>query len=1123
MIDPYDAPDATLILGPAGSGKTEAALDAILAARDLSPFSTIWVLLATGQQIHAFRERLLTKSPDAAQFGVEFFDFEKLYIRLLDLLGDPQRRVEETAHFQLLRHITTRLRDQGQLELFSQIAHLPGFIGLLAGLISELKQGLVQPDHFRQVADQFGPKDRDLAKIYAAYQQFLQDRALVDRHGAGWRAVAHLQRGERLPTRVDLLVVDGFDQFNRVHTHLLAALAGQIKQTVLTLAAAPGTRQFRRFEQTRARVLESAPGLWRVQPHPLAPSPPAERGSIGGPASRPPALDHLVNTLFLGEPGSLPGDGAVRLIEAPDVGREVGAALRRIKRLLLDGVPPESIMVVARDMRRYSAALRETARAYRIPLVAREGLPLRENPAMSLLFDLIDLAALDFPRRDVLDTLRSPYLASPDLSREQIRALETISAAEQVTRGRAAWLAAIRDAATLSYDEDGEPLAEIGPVDSDILHEALRRHFERITPPERGTAYTLTRWLEALLGPDPEREALDSAEGEIFPEDRDGDDHFSVIACIRAGADAARVTRDIHALHVFQYVLSGIRAAHDLLLAGGDEPAVLSWSDFRAELGLAVEQATVTPPGGTSRIGRVLAASALDARGLPHDHVFILGLAEGVFPAQESEGALYQDGERRALEAAGIDLQTAAERADDMSLFYQMIGLARRTLTLSRFTLDDKGAPCPPSPYWHAVRASVAIPDDQIARIKTGSAPGLDEAATLSEAAVAAAAVLSSEHPDHGSIAAAQVYNALLLRWGSRWLNVLRGQAIESGRESAASPFDHFSGLLADPNLIRKVAEQLGPDHLWSASQFNDFGFCPFRFFARRVLRLEELREPEEGLDPLQLGSIYHAILERAYRQVAAEGLSITPENRDRALELLDSAADHILADAPAVYGFRASPVWMAEQDEMRRRLRWLVEHDFSADSPFRLGERQKPTDHPVAALIGAAEREPFLLEAAFGPDQVWPALVIDGPAGSLTTRGVIDRLDRAGEYVIVVDYKTGATKHDVKEMAAGRDFQMMLYLLAAQAMIADPALTVAGGLFWHIRNRKASGEVRADDEAVEAARAFAHQHVLAARQGRFPVQPTKMQGDRCAARCEFRALCRMKARRKQRYADERG
>ena len=455
---------------------------------------------------------------------------------------------------------------------------------------------------------------------------------------------------------------------------------------------------------------------------------------------------------------------------------------------------------------------------------------------------------------------------------------------------------------------------------------------------------------------------------------------------------------------------------------------------------------------------------------------------------------------------------TAIERTDDMSLFYQAIGLARQTLTLTRFTVDDRGAPCPPSPYWRAVRSAIHVPDEQIERIGVGASVPLGDAATLSEAAIAIAAALSRE-PGH-AFDPASVHNALLdhAEWSSRWLNVLRGRALESRRENPAHPFDQHMGLLTTPDLIRVAALRLGPERVWSASQFNEYGVCPFRFFARRLLTLEELEDPAEGLDQLQLGSINHAILEHAYTTISDEGLAIIPENTERALELLDVAAEDVFATAPRVYGFRPSPVWDHEQIEMLRRLRGLVTLDFSADhsdSPFRpVTSRQ---NRPVARVIHESTRVPFWQEAAFGLNDQ-PPFELDGPAGALKIRGVIDRMDRAGDRLVVIDYKSGTTPHPVKDMSAGRDFQMLVYLLAARDLVArdDPALDVIGGLFWHIRNQKVSGEVLITASELDEALARLHDNVLAARQGWFAVQPNQTRGGQCSATCEFRALCRL-------------
>jgi ATP-dependent helicase/DNAse subunit B len=552
-------------------------------------------------------------------------------------------------------------------------------------------------------------------------------------------------------------------------------------------------------------------------------------------------------------------------------------------------------------------------------------------------------------------------------------------------------------------------------------------------------------------------------------------------------------------------VLSGIRAAHDLVAEAGDR---LAWADFRAELEMVINNTQITPPGGLSRLGRVLATDVLEMRGLPHDHLFLLGLSEGLFPEHLPEEVLYAERERQSLEADGIDLQTLVERADDASLFYQAIGQARQSLTISRFYVDDQGAPCPPSPYWNAVRAAVELDDSQVERVKVGAAPGLHEAAALNEAAVAVAAILSSERSQSGVFAA---HNMLLEHpeWGDRWRNVLRGRAIEARREDSRSPFDHTSGVLTQPDLVAITAQALGPDHIWSASQLNDYGLCPFRFFARRLLRLEELQEPAEGLDMLQRGLLNHAILEHTYRQIGQEKWAISPENRDRALAILDDVAQSNFESAPRRFGFRPSPIWDHECAEMLRQLRWLVQLDFSEANPFRLSAGQRADKHPLAALIQDAERRPFWLEAEFG---MQGDFALDGPAGPVRVRGVIDRMDRAGDRVAVIDYKTGATKHPVEDMRAGRDFQMVLYLLAAQEQVRQesPGLQVAGGLFWHIANRTVSGEVLASDETLAEALAHLHEFILAARVGWFVVQPRQWVQGQCAGYCEFRTLCRM-------------
>ncbi|HEX3050928.1 MAG TPA: PD-(D/E)XK nuclease family protein, partial [Aggregatilineaceae bacterium] len=261
-----------------------------------------------------------------------------------------------------------------------------------------------------------------------------------------------------------------------------------------------------------------------------------------------------------------------------------------------------------------------------------------------------------------------------------------------------------------------------------------------------------------------------------------------------------------------------------------------------------------------------------------------------------------------------------------------------------------------------------------------------------------------------------------------------------------------------------------------------------------RLLKLEAFKEPEEGPDIMQIGTINHEILEKTYTRIADEDLIITADNLSQAQAILHDVAGAVFAQAPRKHGFRPTPLWDQECAAMLRRLDWLIRLDFEDFNPLK--------------LPAGSERRPFWQEVEFGRHGQ-PFLVIDGEAGPVLVRGVIDRVDRAGDQIIIMDYKTGARPHPTDDMIAGRDVQMMIYLLAAQELLARHNLPyeLAGGLFWHIRSRTTSGDIHANDPAIETARQVLHHNILRARQGDFAVHPTNGQ---CAAYCEFGPLCRV-------------
>ncbi|MCC7447939.1 MAG: exodeoxyribonuclease V subunit gamma [Anaerolineae bacterium] len=1051
---------ATLLTGAAGQGKTRAAIQQVKQALARKPFGKVWVLLPTDLQIPAFRARLLQEVGDAAYFGVQYFNFNRLYAHLLAVAGLPQRQITESARYRILRHVLSEMGEE--LAYFGPIALTPGFVAVVAEFIQELKQAQTRPENFALAVRT--QKDYELAAIYTAYQDFLRARNLVDTEGEGWLALAQLREKPDLPSGVDLLIVDGYDQFTPVQADLLAQLGSRIR-TTLTLTFQPerANTAHRRYAQARDVLLQT--GNWTEKP---LTSQQAD--------TRLETLAHVSAQLFDTHPQPVPDDGTLVLIEAPDRRREVQTVLKRVKYLLLTGVEPHQIAILSRDLQPYIPYFLDTAPAYGIPLATRHGAPLVENPAVAALLALLDLPDTNFPRRATIDALRSPYLACPYLSNAQIDQLDRISRAQVVVRGRQQWLEAIIAAGQINPDRDDDQSAVVlSPNEAVTLFASVQQFFDRITPPAQATPRDFIRWLESIIGSDDDEERTEDTAPEPVA-------HFQMIRRIRADAPADLVARDLAALACLKRVFQEVLSAYELI----DAWSPVAWETFWLDLRIAINNQTIKPSPTANRSGRVLLASIYEARGLPHNHVFLIGLSEGEFPARTAEDALYTDTERRWLNAQGIPVMTRADSADESSLFYEVTTLARTMLTLTRPYIDDKGNEWPASPYWRAVRAVVDIAPE---RLPIAAQETIYNAARHSDVMVALAQALN----DMPMATTWGVHNWLIDQpeCATCWNNVQWGRWIESRRISPHMAHDAYTGHLSDAALLAKINELLGADYVWSASQFNDYGLCPFKFFARRLLKLDVIEEPQEGMDQLQLGSLLHEILEYTYRRIGEERLAITPENQPRALEILESVTDERLADAPQRFGFRAAATWIQEQANLRRKLRKLVMQDFSDKNPLK-------------KLI-PGDRYAYRQEVPFGYRQ---DVTVDGEAGSLRVRGYIDRVDIADGQLVVIDYKSGSTEINHADMLEGRNVQMMLYILAAQQVIPDH--DVAGATFWMLGDNKLNGTISADDSRIAEARAALHQRIIKARQGIFVNAPGKLANNgHCSQYCHYGQLCR--------------
>ncbi|MCY4538757.1 MAG: PD-(D/E)XK nuclease family protein [Chloroflexi bacterium] len=1067
---------ANLHLAPVGVDKTGTVVDGLLDAVHVRrrTLPKVWVLTANRRQEMNFRGRLADQGDaESTIFNIEYFSFYTLNERLLNLAAKPARKITGHTQLAMLRSLTSRLNADGELRYFDRIANTQGFIEIVADLINELKQNGVDVEQFALAAG--SDKDRDIAAIYRLYQKTLIDSELVDVEGEGWLALATLRQKRDMVTDVDLVIVDGFDQYTPVQARLLAELAHAAPRVDITLTTLPGEAGMfsRRSELTRSRLEDAhreAGSSLKISTLPAQSS------------DRHADLAQLGGVIFQASPASSGGE-ALRMIAMPSEAEETKAVLRAVKEQLLKGARADDIMIALRDWDRYAAYFRSGQDEYELPLLLHNQPLLHTIPVIAVLIDLLDLAP-HFRRADLLDVLRSPYIDS-GLSAEDIDLLDRISRAQLFLRGaQEHWIDMIKLAAEHPWIDDEETVGATGER-AERLARKLARFMVGITPPASADINHYVGWLDRLIGQ------------EYYFEDQAPDvkEPFSLEISERI-TDGLRPSdaiaqRDNEALGSLNNILHDLLISGQILDSGLGAPSEIEWTRFWSDLKYALQN-TSGRSANAARDGRVLVTTATEARGLPHEHLYIMGLAEGLFPAETPEDPIYLDSEREHLQSKGIQLSTQAERVDDRGLFVELISLPRQSLTFSRPSFKD-GKIWLESYLWRSVMQ--AFPNSPIETSAIGHVVPLNKAASGAELLLA----MADQLPIDQAAGAEHVLTAGTWLEGQPeqarlWRHVRRGQRVELGRLST-NPYDQYSGRISRPILRSETKKRLGPSRIWSASQLKDYGLCGFRFFAKRLLKLDDLKEPETGYDLLQLGLLNHSILEETYFEFG--DLAIKPENLARALEIFEPIAKQKLESAPQALGFVAGPRWQAEKAMLFKRLRALIARDFSDVSPLKRLEGDR--------LVYTVEYE-------------FDRLAIDFPelGEKLRLRGKIDRIDVVDDQLILLDYKTGATRIDRSEMEAGRDLQMMLYVLALQAehaAMTDPP-QIKTSMFWHLRDLKISGAIDLDSEednkAIAAARAQVADNVRAGRDGSFPARPTKLDDGKCVRYCEYARLCRV-------------
>ncbi|MDP2233022.1 MAG: PD-(D/E)XK nuclease family protein, partial [Actinomycetota bacterium] len=245
----------------------------------------------------------------------------------------------------------------------------------------------------------------------------------------------------------------------------------------------------------------------------------------------------------------------------------------------------------------------------------------------------------------------------------------------------------------------------------------------------------------------------------------------------------------------------------------------------------------------------------------------------------------------------------------------------------------------------------------------------------------------------------------------------------------AASRAEAPPDVISDPLVLEHLA---GRD-TFSVTELETYLQCPHSWYYGRFVRPEAL---EEDSDPLVRGNFAHKALWSFYDGIgAALGVErVTPENLEECLLHAGRVTDEILAQELGRGRLRDALMAM----EVKRLVSDLVTRD-------------------ARYLPGST---PYLLEWSVGRGQD-PAVKFDGFA----LRGQVDRIDRAQDRFVVIDYKTGKVKPQARFEADGV-LQAPLYAEVARRILGG---TVAGSFYRGLGSRRSTEQSRGmyDSELV--------------------------------------------------------
>jgi ATP-dependent helicase/DNAse subunit B len=225
--------------------------------------------------------------------------------------------------------------------------------------------------------------------------------------------------------------------------------------------------------------------------------------------------------------------------------------------------------------------------------------------------------------------------------------------------------------------------------------------------------------------------------------------------------------------------------------------------------------------------------------------------------------------------------------------------------------------------------------------------------------------------------------------------------------------------------LIEKLKNYLSvngkPDSLFTSTALDTYLNCPLQFYFKYIATIKEPEKVEEEFTPQQMGVVIHYTMELFYRnKISSNGTNqIEKKDFDNTSEMMESIVEkafrHILALSETDKFEFTGNLWIVKE-VILKYLSDILNYDKNR-APFEIVHLEENDDFSM------------IMETEFQKQNCFTGF-----------RGIIDRIDKIGNDLYIIDYKTGKAEKEFIGLSElfNRDtskrkkaiFQVFLYAL---------------------------------------------------------------------------------------------